>query len=210
MGFSKLPMGTLMTCQQAGLIALTFDDGITRNTQALLTILEQEKVKATFFIVGETLMEKKGLPTLQQIKGQGHFIANHTWTHLNLTKLSDQKLTQELLETQSGIDSLYDVKPKRYLRPPYGGLNQHSYDKATALGFKVVLWNFDSRDWESRRSRDSIWIKYQKALEAADPIKDSFIILLHERKVTLALLADIIQLGREKGFKFVTMDECLP
>ena len=208
-GFTHLPVGIRISCSHPGLIALTFDDGVTKNSIPLLNILDLEQVKASFFIVGETLVERHGLSTLRQISTQGHFIANHTWTHLYLTHLQDQQIETEVLTTQNGIDTLTTPKP-RYLRPPYGAINQHVYDKLTEMGFKVVLWNFDSRDWDVRKTKTTIWAHYQHTMATADPKKDSFIILLHERRITLALLSDMIRTGREKGFEFVTIDKCIP
>jgi peptidoglycan/xylan/chitin deacetylase (PgdA/CDA1 family) len=76
------------------------------------------------------------------------------------------------------------------------------------MGFKVILWNLDTRDWEAKRSKQSIWSRYQANMNTADPQKDSFIILLHERDVTLALLPAMISLAKEKGFNLVTIDTC--
>lgn len=209
MGFGKLPLGIHTSCTQPGLVAFTFDDGVSKNTLNLLNILEQENVKATFFIIGENLLEKKdGLSILQKIKDSGHAIANHTWSHQALTRLTEAQMADEVLTTQYGINSLYWKSPGYYLRPPYGAINQVTYDKLSAMGFKVILWNLDTRDWEAKRSKQSIWSRYQANMNTADPQKDSFIILLHERDVTLALLPAMISLAKEKGFNLVTIDTC--
>jgi peptidoglycan/xylan/chitin deacetylase (PgdA/CDA1 family) len=208
MGFTRLPMGINITCRQAGLIALTFDDGITKNSLHLLEILDQEQVKATFFIVGETLVERHGLETLQRLSDQGHLIGNHTWTHVYLSKLPEKRIEEEILATQNGIDNIKKNSLK-YVRPPYGAINQSVYDKLTAMGYSVVMWNMDLKDWNSRKTKQHIWSYYQCLIAKADPTKESFILLLHERKSTLDLLPHLIYLARQKGFEFVTIDQCL-
>ena len=208
MGFTNLPMGIHRTCSQPGLIALTFDDGITPNSKHILEILEREQVKASFFIVGEMLLERNRLPILKQIHEQGHFIGNHTWTHLNLTQLSEQRLEEEVLTTQNAIDLEAGSKQKRYLRPPFGVIDQRVYDKLASLGYVIVLWNMDLKDWNTHRSKQHILTYYQKLMAKADPTKESFILILHERNVTLTLLPDIIRIAREKNFRFVTIDTC--
>jgi peptidoglycan/xylan/chitin deacetylase (PgdA/CDA1 family) len=183
---------------------------VSKNTLSILKILDQENAKATFFIIGENLLEKKGgLSILQKIKDGGHVVANHTWSHRALTQLTEAQMADEVLTTQYGINSSYWKPPAGYyLRPPYGAINQVTYDKLSTVGFKVILWNLDTRDWEAKRSKQSIWSRYQASMNIANPQKDSFIILLHEREVTLALLPAMIFLAKEKGFNLVTIDTC--
>ena len=198
-----------MSCTKPGMFALTFDDGVTKSTPYILEVLEREQVKATFFVVGETLIERGRLPILAKIHEQGHSIGNHTWTHLNLNWLPDERIAQEVLATQDGIDLVTGGKQPRYLRPPFGEINQHTYDKLASLGFKVVLWTLDLKDWRATRTKQHLMTYYQSVMDKADPTKDSLILILHEKRVTLESLSDIIRVARDKSFRFVSIEECL-
>lgn len=211
MGFSKIPLGVHTQCKTPGLVSFTFDDGVSNsNTDKILDILKEHKVKATFFIVGDTLIEnKKRMVTLQRIKDEGHVLANHTYTHLNLTRLSESKISQEVLDVQNAINNLYESKPRYTIRPPYGGIDERSYNILTSLGFKVVLWSIDTKDWQSGRSAESILKKYQKIISDADPRKDSFIVLLHERNTSISVLGEMLRLTKDRGFSVVDINSCI-
>jgi len=192
------------------MIALTFDDGVTKKTLDILDILDREQVKATFFVVGETLIERGRLQILKQAHERGHVIGNHTWTHLDLNALPPVRVQEEVLMAQNGIDLNLGAKQRRYLRPPFGEIRQHAYDILADLGYTVVLWTLDLKDWQSSQTSQRLLARFKKELESSDPIKRSILLLLHEKHNTLESLPEMIHSARAKGFKFVTINECIP
>jgi len=207
MGFSQIPTGVIHSCKQAGVVALTFDDGITNSSSRILDILANYQVQASFFLIGETLPTHYSI--LKRSYDGGHTIGNHTWSHQFLTRLDDVSLDFEILTTQNGFLSLNAIPIKRYLRPPYGAINQNVYDKLATMGFTVVLWNMDLMDWKAHRSKEKIWASFQHQLNNANPAKDSFILLLHTKEKTADLLPGIISAFKAKNFQLVSLEKCL-
>lgn len=209
LSYAKEP--TLPTkCLINGLFALTFDDGVTSNYPEILTILKREKVKATFFVMGETLVNPYHLAYLKQAADEGHQIANHTWSHPpNISKMPIAKLLLEIKETQNGIDLVAPFS-RLMFRPPSGAINQVTYDLLTSLGYTSVLWNLDTHDWRKHRSKAQIWQSFDRVLTKANPNTMSIISLQHSRrKESVELLPQIIERGKKAGFKFVTLDGCI-
>jgi peptidoglycan/xylan/chitin deacetylase (PgdA/CDA1 family) len=205
----KLPVGAHTHCREMGTISLTIDDGLTKKALNILDILRGKNIKATFFVIGNTLLNQDTFIVLKKIYEDGHTIGNHSWSHPYLTRLSKSKFFYEILTTQNGISNGTDPKNKLYVRPPFGDIDQNTFDALTSLGYSVVFWNLDIRDWDSRKSKERLWTSYLRVLEQADPTKDSFILLLHEKENTLDILPKIIDLAEAKKFRFVSMDECI-
>jgi len=193
-------------CKNPGVIALTFDDGLTKKSNRILDILDDKNVKASFFVIGETLPNQTNFTTLRRINSRGHTIGNHSWSHPFLTKISESKFKHEILETQNGINLVTNT---RYFRPPFGSLNQHIKDELTKLGFTTILWNFDLKDWSNHKSIEKEWFSYIKVIEKADILKDSYILILHEKENTIKLLPKFIDFALDKRFRFVTIEECV-
>jgi len=208
MGNTCAPFAVVSTCTQAGQATLTFDDGITNSTSRILDVLNSFNVKATFFLIGETLTSKT-FPVLKRAYDSGHTIGNHTWSHRSLPKLNTLDLKNEILTTQNGFLPLSQTPIKKYIRPPYGAINYTSYKLLTAEGFTVVLWNIDLKDWMGHRSRDQLWASFQRQLVMTTPLKDSLIILLHSKEKTADILPDLIFTLRANDYQIVSLEKCL-
>src|SRR4051794_910680 len=99
-------------------VALTFDDGPhTTLTPKLLDLLAARHIKATFFVLGECVEQNPQI--LQRAAKEGHEIANHSWSHPQLNRLSDEAARSQLKRTDDLIRSLIGVRPTHF-RPPYG------------------------------------------------------------------------------------------
>lgn len=127
------------------LCALTFDDGPSINTPALLDMLNAYGIKATFFLLGQNAKYHPGI--VRRIEKEGHDIGNHSWTHPNLRALSYERQEEELGMTDELLRSL-GVTPL-YMRPPYGNFDERTIQIADDLGIDIILWSLDSRDWKS-------------------------------------------------------------
>src|ERR1700719_4529684 len=101
-------------------IAMTFDDGpSSANTPRLLEILKQRNIKATFFLIGQNVAANPDI--VRRILAEGHEVGNHSWTHPQLSKLSDDRVTAEITKTQDAIKDASGFTPT-LLRPPYGAI----------------------------------------------------------------------------------------
>lgn len=183
-------------------ITLTFDDGPHPGyTESLLKILKQEKVPATFFLVG--FMAQKSPDLVRQIKAAGFEIGSHTYSHVTLTKLSPE---QRLTEYQASINVLNSITgaPVRYFRPPGGDFDPNVIRDASRFGMRTVLWTNDPADY--RNPSPNVQLDRMKThLESGD------IILLHDgSKSTLATLSEFIRYARKKGYQFVGLDDLRP
>ena len=128
-------------------IALTFDDGPGKTTTPkLLDLLAKRGVKVTFFVLGENVQENPEI--LKREVAEGHEIGNHSWSHPNLAKMSEEAVKKQLQGTQDLVFQLTGTKPKT-MRPPYGSFTDHQRKWANEqFGFKVVLWEVDPLDWK--------------------------------------------------------------
>ncbi|MBU2567378.1 MAG: polysaccharide deacetylase family protein [Elusimicrobia bacterium] len=183
-------------------IALTFDDGpYPEYTQKLLSILENENAKATFFVIGRHVNRHPEL--IKQIHAAGHEIGGHTYNHLNITRLTPDALQNELEMTRKAIASATGARTYLF-RPPGGQKNDRTLRFVHSLGYTSVLWTVLPRDHEASVTSEHI-VKY-----VYERAHDMGIVLLHAgRQRTLAGLPEIIARLRMKGYRFVTISELL-
>ena len=198
------------TCQKPGMFVFSFDDGVTGNYKPLLDILEKEKVKATFFVIGASLTKSNNFMLLKDVYDRGHTIGNHTWNHYKLSSLTDGKIEQEVTSTQSGLDLIVPENYPKYIRPPFGNMNKKAYAKLNQMGYTVVGWNMDAKDWNKRKSKEQLLKYYEKTFKVSDPLKISVISLQHDRRIeSIEIIPDIIRMAKAAGFNIVSLDECL-
>jgi len=183
-------------------IAMTFDDGPhATNTPKLLEMATKRHIKLTFFVLGECVEQN---PTvLQREVAEGHEIGNHSWSHPNLAKLSDEAVHSQLQRTEDIIVKTAGLKPK-LMRPPYGQLTKRqriwvNHD----FGYKVILWAVDPLDW--KRPGPSVVARRIIAGTRAGSI-----ILSHDiHPPTIEAMPRVFDALLARGFKFVTVSELL-
>lgn len=183
--------------KEAPKIALTFDDGPSSHcTGRLLDGLKKRGVKATFFLIGKNAKENPEL--VERLDKEGHLIGNHTYNHVEITKLSDEEAKKELVETDEVICSITG-KHVEYMRPPFGVWQ----DELEELDVMPVLWSIDPLDWTTKNVDEIV----NKVVTQAG---ENDIILLHDcydSSVDAALR--IIDILAKRGFEFVTADELI-
>ena len=194
---------TFTDCHVEGpYIAITFDDGPHDvQTPRLLKLLKARGIKATFFCVGQCVAQ---LPELaRQIVEEGHEIANHSWSHPLLTKMSEAGVKDQIDRTHNVIKQTTGVTPT-LLRPPYGGFTVRQRAWANAVwNYKTILWDVDSLDWKHRSPAKTESIILSET-------KKGSIILCHDiHKTTVDAMAATLDALLAKGFKFVTVSELL-
>jgi peptidoglycan/xylan/chitin deacetylase (PgdA/CDA1 family) len=180
-------------------IALTFDDGPHPGfTQRLLDVLRKYNVPATFFVVGQ--MAERNPDLVRKEVEEGHVVANHTYHHVSLKKIPEEYQAIEIKACGEVLESITGKSPNLF-RPPGGRYNDHIAEVARALGYKIVLWTDDPGDYDNP-GQDKI---LHDTLYDAD---NGGIILLHDGvEETIQVLPKIITTLRQRGYKFVTIDE---
>lgn len=183
-------------------IAMTFDDGPSAKlTPKLLDLLAAHHIKATFFVIGENVVQHPEL--VQRAAREGHEIGNHSWSHPYLGKMSDEGVRQQLQKTDDAIKSAMGTRPT-LMRPPYGSLTAHQkkwiHDE---FGYQIILWDVDPLDWK----RPGSAIVCSRIVKETRP---GSIVLSHDiHPGTIeAMPATLAQL-EAKGFKFVTVSELI-
>lgn len=203
----------ITSCTVGNVVALTFDDGPYSYTAALLDLLKSHGAKATFFITGNNFNKgpiddaSTDWPALiTRMHNEGHQIGTHTWTHGDLSSLDEAGREYELVTNENALRNILGFTPT-YMRPPYGSCSRESGCLATAtrLGYHVVNWDVDTKDFEGDLQRS-------KALfdEGFDS-SSSRIVLNHDtHQQTVTDLADyMLNRIKEANFKAVTVGECL-
>ena len=127
-------------------IYLSFDDGpIPEVTPWVLNVLKQHNVKATFFCIGDNV--RKYPEVFKQIISEGHQIANHSFNHLNGWKTDSKKYIENVIEAENEISKLTNSSLKLF-RPPYGKIKPNQSYKLRKLGFKIIMWDILSKDYD--------------------------------------------------------------
>lgn len=183
-------------------IAMTFDDGPSEKlTPRLLNLLAAHHIKATFFVIGQNLAEHPEIA--QRAAREGHEIANHSWSHPNLGKMSDESVRRELQKTDDAIKSAVGVRPT-LMRPPYGSLSARQkkwiHDE---FGYQIILWDVDPLDWK-RPGPTVVCNRIVKETRAGS------IVLSHDiHPGTIEAMPSTLEQLEAKGFKFVTVSELI-
>lgn len=188
------------------LVALTFDDGPESElTPQILDILDEYNIKATFFVIGQNAARHTDV--LKDIYDRGHEIGNHSWSHKYLPKISKASKKNEILKTEELlVDILGEHTP--IFRPPYGAVKAQDKELINSLGYKIVNWSVDTKDWAGTSGEQIM--KYVK-----QQLKPGGIILMHNSgnikivKNTIDTLPTIIDWIIEQGYEFVTVTEIL-
>jgi len=182
-------------------VTLTFDDGPHPDyTPQLLAILKQYNIKATFFVVGEMAEQYPDLVKAEQ--AEGHTVGNHTYHHVNLTRIPEAEVQTEWQGCEDVVQSILGVTMK-YCRPPGGDYDDAVIRAAQAVGLITVLWTDDPGDYASPGD---------KVIETRvlGKIENGAIILLHDGiQQTIDVLPQIIQHLQQRGFAFETVDQMM-
>lgn len=157
-------------------IALTFDDGPSLQTTArLVHLLARQGVTATFFVNASRLVRRPELREVVRLaRSFGHHIGSHGLTHRSLTTLDGKDIDDEVTRAEELLMDLLS-EPKLF-RPAFGRVDSRVRQRLHELGYRLVLWNVDPRDWD-RACRDEECI--QKVILGVRQ-EDPSIVLFHD------------------------------
>ena len=142
---SQLFGRTLIAGTDANEVALTFDDGPNdAATPALLDVLANHNVRATFFMMGSYVRQQ--LELARRVSAAGHLIGNHTMEHPKLSLAPQHRIRQELADCRAVLEDATGL-PVRFFRPPFGARRPAVLRTARELGMTPVMWNVTCHDW---------------------------------------------------------------
>ena len=186
-------------------VALTFDDGPSESTPAVLDALAEAGASATFFQIGSNALR---LPEVaRRVKREGHEIASHTASHPRFYWCSPSAIAREIEQGQRSLESVHGEAP-RLFRPPYGVRWFGMYPAVERLRLRVVMWSLSSRDWE----RPQAWIERQVTTHT----RAGDVVLMHDgdtttsgdrRQGTARALRSILAAFGARGMRAVTVSE---
>lgn len=192
-------------------VALTFDDGPSPIwTPRILDELKTLDVRATFFVLGEHV--KRYPEIAKRIAGEGHEIENHTYSHHVLLYYRPDELSREVKDTESIVKAVTG-RTTKYFRPPKAWLSSKEKAKVEEMGYKVVLWSLNSKDWVT--FDDKYMLRY-----ILRNIQPGDIMLFHDsggvfgaeggnREETVKVISQLVPKLRDKGYRFVTVAELM-
>ena len=204
-------------------VAITFDDGPDpRWTPKLLDVLKQKNVKATFFVIGDQAQENLGL--LKRIYREGHEIGNHTFTHPDISEISQTQLHWQLNAAELLFKSKLGVSPM-YFRPPYSidqepdtGDEVRPLESVEKLNYLIVGDKLDPNDWKNDPAPTpdqivSSVLQQLKHVPGCDTEPCGNVVLLHDgggdRSHTVKALPMLIDALREHGYEVVPVSQLL-
>jgi peptidoglycan-N-acetylglucosamine deacetylase len=189
-------------------IALTFDDGPGPDPPAIdfVNLLAREHVPATFFEIGEQIPEFDPTGSVERaMLADGDMIGDHSWSHPNMTALSEPVQQTQLEQTADAIRQRTGFTPCLW-RPPYGYIDSRLVSIARSLGMLTVMWDVDPSDY----TLPGATVIYRRVIAAAH---DGAIVIQHfgggPRYQTLAALPHEIATLRAAGYRFVTVAQVL-
>ncbi len=180
------------------LVALTFDDGPKSGmTEPLLELLTEAKAPSTFFVIGRHVTANPELT--RKITEAGMEIANHSYTHRNLARLTKEEIEREIVETQTAV-LLATGKLPHFLRPPGGNWSRAVESSVRRWGLTPGFWTVDVYGSEVLSAQEVV-----KAV--LEQVRPGAVILMHNGRVnTLQALPTILRELRQRGYTFVTME----
>lgn len=184
-------------------IALTFDmdEGQVGVLPAILTALRDHQAKATFFVTGS--WAKHNPDWLRAIVAEGHELANHSYNHPDFTRLSAERIIDELESTDHIVTEITGLSTRPYFRPPYAAQNPSVNAVLAEQGYLNVLWDVDPQDW---RGRSATYLTQHILTEA---VPGRIIILHGYPRGTGEAMPGILAGLRERGLEPATLSQVI-
>lgn len=203
------------SCAVHGSMAITFDDGPSENTDDILDVLRAANMKATFFLIGRKL--KMFPDAVRRIAAEGHQIGAHTFNHVKLVNMTSEDVRKEMTMFEDALGN-FGISMLKYMRPPWGVLDDVSYAVIQEMGYTAVHWGSLSGDSYVSDAEDVMTVYYS---HLGGPNGDgviaknlTLITQQHDRRnVTadsfVALSSYLTKTFGSQGVQFLTIDQCL-
>ncbi len=185
-------------------IYLTFDAGYENgNVEKILDALKVHNASGAFFILSNLI--KRNPELVKRMKDEGSLVCNHTSSHKDMTKLTDEAaFSAELDKLNSEYRELTGSELDRFYRPPEGRFCEANLKTADKLGYKTIFWSFAYADWDNNKQPDK-----EKAFEKImSHTHNGMVILLHPTSAVNAEIMDRLLTAWEKdGYRFGSLYE---
>lgn len=183
-------------------VYLTIDTGgPLGDTDLLLKSLKDNDAKANFFIAGYNV--KKDPDFVRQLVADGHLVANHTMTHTDMNKQTDEQVKKEIQDYEKLYKEVTGKEIQPYFRFPYGNYNMHLLSMVSEMGYTSVFWSTAMRDWEPRKNGPD-----DPYNDIMNNLHDGNIILMHQgSEENIQALDRIIKGVREAGYEFALLTD---
>lgn len=192
-------------------VVLTFDDGPSPEwTPQILDELRNEKIKAVFFMIGHHVQKYPQIA--QQVAEDGHTIGNHGYAHSVMLYYTPAEIEEEILYTEYVIKK-FTGQTTKYFRPPKAWVRKNIKDKIKSMGYTIILWSLNSKDWVSFNHKSMVRYISQN-------IQNGDILLFHDsgnvatteggnRRQTVKAISLLVRTLKNKGFEFVSIEDLL-
>lgn len=214
----------IFRCVTPGTVALTYDDGPQKKfTSHILDLFKSYNAKATFFITGNNInkgqidITDEYVSVIKRMDKEGHQIASHTWTHLDLSKdISSVDRKNQMWLNEMAIRNIVGKIPT-YMRPPYSSCTAQSgceQDMAD-LGYHVTNFNVDTDDYNQHTAENiqkaKDWFKGNITKDGATSTNDKWLAITHDiiEQTANNLTEFMLETVTKLGYKAVTVGECL-
>jgi len=179
-------------------IYLTFDEGYENGyTPTILDTLKENDVKATFFVTKPYIEKEPGL--VKRMKEEGHLVGNHSVTHPSFPEISDEQISEEIIETANYMEEVTGYKMDYFFRAPKGEYSERTLKLTNDLGYKSIFWSLAYADWDVNKQPGKLY--------AYDHVRTNIhpgaIPLLHAvSQSNTEALDDIIKEVKKEGYSF--------
>ena len=185
---------------------LTFDAGYENGcTAQILDTLKAHNAPAAFFLVGNYLEQNPEL--VQRMTDEGHTVGNHTWSHPDMSQITDEAaFAEELQKTADKYREITGQDMAPYYRPPQGIYSEDNLKLAQKLGYKTVFWSLAYADWDNNAQPTP-----QQAFDKLLPrTHNGAVVLLHATSATnAAILDELLTKWEEMGYRFAPIQDLL-
>lgn len=200
---------TLPTTEKV--VALTFDAGANADgVPSILDTLAQHEVPATFFLTGKWV---EAYPEYAAQIGARYPVANHTYSHPDLTELSDDQVMSEISVGGDRIEEATGQDTRPMFRFPFGASDSRTVDIANSLGYGCINWTVDTRGWQGTSGGQSADLIVDRVMGALQPGE---IVIMHVGShptdgstLDADALPRVIEELRASGYQFATIDQYL-
>ena len=189
-------------------VVLTIDaGGNSVGGWSMLTTLKRRNVAATFFLTGRFVVAN---PAISRVIGHSYPVANHTWSHAHLPRLSNAAVEWEIVRAERAIRAGTGRDPRPVFRFPYGDRDARSIAIANRLGYVSIRWTVDTLGWMPGQTTAGA------VRRVVDRLKPGAIVLMHigaardGSTVDARALPAVIDAIRRRGYTFTTFDRLRP
>jgi peptidoglycan/xylan/chitin deacetylase (PgdA/CDA1 family) len=190
-------------------VALTLDAGASAApTLRMLDALSERNIKITFFLTGKWVRENPELT--RRIVADGHEIANHTFTHPDLTRVGDERIRQELADTEAVLQvTAPGARIRPFFRPPYGAFDERVLEVVQGEGYLSIYWTLDSLDSVGEPKTPEFLVERVTGALTPEQLRGAIILAHCGSEATADALPQILDRFAAMGFEVCKLSEVL-